>query len=67
MLLLELAAQSVRGFSPAARVALKPGYLILNPVGVARRARVLLPNASDDLRPEGPLRAAVCPPAAAGC
>ncbi len=29
MLLLELAAQSVRGFSPAARVALKPGYLIL--------------------------------------
>jgi hypothetical protein len=27
--LLELAAQSVRGFSPAARVALKPGYLIL--------------------------------------
>src|SRR5207302_1066070 len=29
VLLLELAAQSVRGFSPAARVALKPGYLIL--------------------------------------
>ncbi len=29
MLLLELAAQSVRGFSPAARVALKPGYLVL--------------------------------------
>jgi hypothetical protein len=29
VLLLELAAQSVKGFSPAARVALKPGYLIL--------------------------------------
>lgn len=29
MLLLELAAQAVRGFSPAARVALKPGYLVL--------------------------------------
>ncbi len=29
MLLLELAAQSVRGFSPAVRVALKAGYLVL--------------------------------------
>ncbi len=36
----------------------RPGYLILNPVGVARRARVLLPDASADLRPEGALRAA---------
>lgn len=29
MLLLELAAQAVRGFSPSARVALKSGYLVL--------------------------------------
>ncbi len=34
------------------------GYLVLNPIGVARRASVLLPDASADLRPEGPLRAA---------
>ena len=36
----------------------RPGYLILNPIGVARRAKVLLPEAAPDLRPEGPLRAA---------
>ena len=36
----------------------RPGYLVLNPIGVARRAAVLLPGASPDLRPEGPLRAA---------
>jgi alpha-mannosidase len=36
----------------------RPGYLVLNPVGVARRARVLLPDAAADLRPEGPLRVA---------
>jgi alpha-mannosidase len=35
-----------------------PGYLIVNPVGVARRVNVLLPEAAIDLRPEGPLRAA---------
>ncbi len=29
MLFLELAAQSVRGFSPAVRVALRPGYVLL--------------------------------------
>jgi alpha-mannosidase len=36
----------------------RPGYLIVNPVGVARRVAVTLPEADDDLRPEGPLRAA---------
>jgi len=36
----------------------RPGYLVLNPTGVARRAAVLLPDAAMDLRPEGPLRAA---------
>ncbi len=36
----------------------RPGYLILNPVGVARTTAVLLPDAAADLRPEGPLKAA---------
>ena len=36
----------------------RPGYLVLNPLGVARRARVILPDAAADLRPEGPLRVA---------
>jgi alpha-mannosidase len=36
----------------------RPGYLVLNPLGVARRARVLLPDAAPDLGPGGPLRAA---------
>jgi len=35
----------------------RPGYLVFNPIGVARRAAVLLPDAAPDLRPEGPLRA----------
>jgi hypothetical protein len=33
MYLLELAAQAVRGFSPAVRITLKPGYLVLKPPG----------------------------------
>lgn len=40
-----------------ARTDGRPGYLVLNPVGTARRAPVLLPGAAADLRPEGPLRA----------
>jgi alpha-mannosidase len=36
----------------------RPGYLVLNPIGVARRARVLLADAAPDLRSEGPLRVA---------
>jgi len=38
--------------------AQRPGYLVLNPLCVSRRAAVILPEASLDLRPEGPLRAA---------
>jgi alpha-mannosidase len=34
------------------------GYLVLNPLGVPRRAAVVLPDAALDLRPEGPLRTA---------
>jgi alpha-mannosidase len=36
----------------------RPGYLVLNPLAVERRAAVRLPDAAADLRPEGPLRAA---------
>ena len=36
----------------------RPGYLVINPVGVPRRAAVRLPEAAADLRPDGPLRAA---------
>ena len=36
----------------------RPGFLVINAAGVARRAAVLLPDAAIDLRPEGPLRAA---------
>ena len=35
-----------------------PGYLVINPLNVARRAAVVLPDAALDLRPDGPLRAA---------
>ncbi|MBV8317417.1 MAG: hypothetical protein JOZ53_20955 [Planctomycetaceae bacterium] len=36
----------------------RPGYLVINPLGIARRAAVHLPDAALDLRPEGPLLAA---------
>jgi alpha-mannosidase len=36
----------------------RPGFLVFNPLGMPRRAAVLLPDAALDLRPEGPLRAA---------
>jgi alpha-mannosidase len=36
----------------------RPGYLVINPLGVPRRAPVVLPEAALDLRPEGPLRCA---------
>src|SRR5438105_10720171 len=36
----------------------RPGYLVINPLGVPRRAAVILPDAALDLRPEGPLRSA---------
>lgn len=43
MYLLELAVQGVRGFSPAGRFALKPGYLVLKapPPGTAPLTRVV--------------------------
>src|SRR5262249_54234614 len=47
-------ASGVVGEGSAGRL----GYLVLNPLGVARRVSVLLPNADADLRPAGPLRAA---------
>ncbi len=49
----ELAGQIIGPDAPG-----RPGYLVLNPTGVARRARVVLEGASADLRPEGPLRVA---------
>lgn len=33
----------------------RPGYLVFNPIGVARKVPVLLPEAAADLRPGGPL------------
>lgn len=36
----------------------RAGYLVFNPVGIPRRAAVLLEDAAADLRPEGPLIAA---------
>jgi len=47
-------AAAVAGAGTAGR----PGFLVLNPSGLARRATVVLPEAAADLRPEGPLRAA---------
>jgi alpha-mannosidase len=45
------------GSSPAVD-STRPGYLILNPLSMPRRAPVTLPGAPLDLRPEGALRAA---------
>ncbi len=56
--------RSWRGVSPATRAparsasAARPGYLVINPLNVPRRAAVVLPDAALDLRPDGPLRAA---------
>jgi alpha-mannosidase len=36
----------------------RPGYLVLNPLGLSRRAAVILPDAALDLKAEGPLRTA---------
>ena len=38
--------------------ATRPGYLVINPLNLPRRAAVVLPDADLDLRPDGPLRAA---------
>jgi alpha-mannosidase len=50
-----LLSRAIVGTGPAGG---RPGYLVLNPLGLPRRAAVLLPEAAPDLRPEGPLRAA---------
>ncbi len=34
-----------------------PGFLVVNPIGLPRRAAVLLPEAAPGLNPDGPLRA----------
>jgi alpha-mannosidase len=47
-------ATVVGGSAPAGR----SGFLVFNPLGIARRATVLLPDAHIGLRAEGPLRAA---------
>jgi alpha-mannosidase len=44
--------------SSDATIAKRPGYLVINPLGIPRRVPVVLPDAALDLRPEGPLRAA---------
>jgi alpha-mannosidase len=53
-------ARAIVGTSPAPGPtrASQPGYLVINPLNVPRRAAVLLPDAALDLRPDGPLRAA---------
>jgi alpha-mannosidase len=53
----EALCRAILGTRPAAAKA-RPGYLVLNPLGVPRRVAVILPEAALDLRPEGPLRAA---------
>jgi alpha-mannosidase len=53
----ELARGILRSRS-AAQPAPRPGYLVINPLGVPRRVAVTLPDAAQDLQPEGPLRAA---------
>ncbi|MFO0892325.1 MAG: glycosyl hydrolase family 38 [Isosphaeraceae bacterium] len=51
-------AKSILRSQSAATGDARPGYLVLNPLGVPRRVAVILPDAALDLRPEGPLRAA---------
>ncbi len=53
-------ARGIAGTAAPARSASAPcpGYLVINPLNVARRAAVVLPDAALDLRPDGPLRAA---------
>ncbi|MDG3002717.1 glycosyl hydrolase family 38 [Paludisphaera mucosa] len=47
-----------RSIAAEARPDARPGYLVFNPLGVARKLAVMLPDASPDLRPEGALIAA---------
>ncbi|WP_165065954.1 polysaccharide deacetylase family protein [Paludisphaera rhizosphaerae] len=50
-------ARSMNG-SAEAKPDARPGFLVFNPLAVARKVAVILPGASPDLRPEGPLVAA---------
>ena len=52
----ELACGILRARS-GAQAASRPGYLVINPLGIPRRVAVTLPEAAADLRAEGPLRA----------
>lgn len=55
-------ARGIAGTTPAPATdsasASRPGYLVINPLNVRRRAAVVLPDAALDLRPMGPLHAA---------
>jgi alpha-mannosidase len=51
-------AGAASGVAAGATDVRRPGYLVLNPLNVPRRAAVILPDAPLDLRPTGPLRAA---------
>src|SRR5205823_3245366 len=55
---LEAATASLAGRIIGENHSGRPGYLVMNPVGVSRRVAVVLPDADPDLRPEGPLRVA---------
>ncbi|AMV38570.1 glycosyl hydrolase family 38 [Planctomyces sp. SH-PL62] len=46
------------GFGAEPKADARPGYLVFNPLDVPRKVAVVLPGASPDLRPEGPLIAA---------
>ena len=51
-------AKKIGAVGAGAQPKARPGYLVFNPLGVARRVAVMLPDASADLRPEGGLLAA---------
>lgn len=53
-----VAGQALAEVISAGAAGGRPGYFVFNPLGVARRVPVLLPDAALDLRTEGPLRAA---------
>ncbi len=52
------AAALARAVSGEPSADARPGYLVFNPIAVARKVAVVLPDASPDLRPEGALVAA---------
>jgi alpha-mannosidase len=58
----QMLARAIQGASgttaAGAPDARRPGFLVINPLNIPRRAAVILPEAPLDLRPGGPLRAA---------